>query len=219
VTRPNPIRWLLFQYGVRLPDRHRAWVLHDATCPTWLPRVLLRTLVQLAPAFAVVLLVLLRFDGGWGIALGALLLGVLVSLRLTLANAAESVDARLVRYLPGMAAWSESRPTRPRTPTRKNVTGTSGDRRNPPERYLSLGRSREHHANIRHLGHARLLISNRTGERHCDSRIANVMSTFAAARETAEGGGMHDHPGSWHRDLPLLHLVVLPLTFADERFF
>lgn len=98
MTRPDPVRWLLFQYGVRLPDHNRDWVLHDATCPTWLPRVLLRTLIQLAPAFAVVLLVLLRFDGGWAIALGALLLGILVSLRLTLANAVESVDARLVRY-------------------------------------------------------------------------------------------------------------------------
>lgn len=98
MTRPDPVRWLLFQYGVRLPDHNRDWVLHDATCPTWLPRVLLRTLIQLAPAFAVVLLVLLRFDGGWAIALGALLLGVLVSLRLTLANAVESIDARLVRY-------------------------------------------------------------------------------------------------------------------------
>lgn len=98
MTRPGPLRWVLFQYGVRLPDRHRDWVVHDATCPTWLARVLLRTLVQLAPAFALVLVVLLRFDGGWAIALGALLLGVLVSLRLTLANAAESVDARLLRY-------------------------------------------------------------------------------------------------------------------------
>ena len=98
MTRPGPLRWLLFQYGVRLPDRYRDWVVHDATCPTWLVRVLLRTLVQLAPAFALVLVVLLQFDGGWAIALGALLLGVLVSLRLTLANAAESVDARLVRY-------------------------------------------------------------------------------------------------------------------------
>ncbi|MFC4855149.1 DUF5313 family protein [Actinophytocola glycyrrhizae] len=98
MKRPGPVRWLLFQYGVRLPGRYRDWVLHDATCRTWLPRVLFRTLVQLAPAFAVVLAVLLGFDGGWAIALGALLLGVLVSLRLTLANAAESVDARLVRY-------------------------------------------------------------------------------------------------------------------------
>lgn len=98
VRRPGPPRWVLFQYGVRLPDSYRDWVLHDATCRSWLARVLLRTLVQLAPAFAVVLVVLLQFDGGWAIALGALLLGVLVSLRLTLANAVESVDARLVRY-------------------------------------------------------------------------------------------------------------------------
>jgi len=98
MRRPNPLLWVLFQYGVRLPDRHRDWVLHDATCRTWLLRILFRTLVQLAPAFAVVLAVLLQFDGGWAIALGALLLGILVSLRLTLANAVESVDARLVRY-------------------------------------------------------------------------------------------------------------------------
>jgi len=98
MKRPNPVRWLCFQYGVRLPARYRDWVLHDATCPTWLPRVLLRTLVQLVPAFAVVLGVLLSIDGAWPIALGALLLGVLVSLRLTLANAADSVDARLARY-------------------------------------------------------------------------------------------------------------------------
>lgn len=98
MSRPGPLRWVLFQYGVRLPDRHRDWVLRDATSRSWLARVLIRTLVQLAPAFAVVLVVLLQFDGGWAVALGALLLGVLVSLRLTLANAVESVDARLVRY-------------------------------------------------------------------------------------------------------------------------
>jgi hypothetical protein len=98
MTRPDPVRWLLFQYGVRLPARYRDWVLHDATCRTWLPRVLLRTLVQLAPAFALVLAILLRFDGGWAVALGALLLGVLVGMRLTLANAVESVDARLAGY-------------------------------------------------------------------------------------------------------------------------
>lgn len=109
--RPGPLRWVIFQYGVRLPDRYRDWVLHDATCPTWLVRVLLRTLVQLAPAFALVLVVLLQFDGRWAIALGALLLGVLVSLRLTLANAAESVDARLARYgfPPGHASWVRKR--------------------------------------------------------------------------------------------------------------
>jgi hypothetical protein len=98
VKRPNPVRWLCFQYGMRLPARYRDWVLHDATCPTWLPRVLIRTLVQLTPAFVVLLVVLSRIDGAWPVALGAILLGVLVSLRLTLANAAESVDGRLIRY-------------------------------------------------------------------------------------------------------------------------
>lgn len=98
MKRPNPVRWLCFQYGLRLPADHRDWVLHDATCRTWLLRVFLRTLVQLAPAFAVVLFVLLQIGGAWPVALGALLLGILVSLRLTLANAVESVDGRLMRY-------------------------------------------------------------------------------------------------------------------------
>lgn len=98
VTRPNPVLWLYFQYGGRLPDRYRDWVLHDATCRTWLARMLLRTVVWLAPAFAALLVVLALVGGSWAIALGSVLLGVLVSLRFTLANAMESVDARLVRY-------------------------------------------------------------------------------------------------------------------------
>jgi len=98
VRRPNPALWLYFQYGGRLSDRHRDWVLHDATCRTWLVRVLLRTVVWLAPVFAILLTVLVLAGGSWPIALGSILLGVLVSLRFTVANAAESVDARLVRY-------------------------------------------------------------------------------------------------------------------------
>jgi len=98
VRRPNPALWLYFQYGGRLPDRYRDWVLHDVTCGTWLVRVLLRTVVWLAPVFAILLTVLVLAGGSWPIALGSILLGVLVSLRFTLANAAESVDARLVKY-------------------------------------------------------------------------------------------------------------------------
>ena len=98
MRRPNPVRWLYYQYGGRLPDRHRDWVLHDATCRTWLVRVLLRTFVWLTPAFAVLLAVLVTVGDSWPIALGSVLLGVLVSLRFAVANAAESVDARLVKY-------------------------------------------------------------------------------------------------------------------------
>ncbi len=98
MRRPNPVWWLYFQYGGRLPDRYREWVLHDATCRTWLVRMLLRTVVWLAPAFAILLTVLVLTGGSWPIALGSILLGVLVSLRLAVANAVESVDARLVKY-------------------------------------------------------------------------------------------------------------------------
>lgn len=98
MRRPNPLLWLYYQYGGRLPPSYRDWVRHDATCRTWLVRVLLRTIVWLAPIFAVLLVVLVAVGGSWSIALGAILLGVLVALRFTLANAMESVDARLVKY-------------------------------------------------------------------------------------------------------------------------
>lgn len=98
MRRPNPLLWLYYQYGGRLSSRYRDWVLHDATCRTWLVRVLLRTIVWLAPIFAVLLVVLVAVGGSWPIALGAILLGVLVGLRITLANAMESVDARLAKY-------------------------------------------------------------------------------------------------------------------------
>ena len=98
VRRPNPVLWLFYQFGGRLPASYRDWILHDATCRTWLPRVLLRTVVWLAPVFAVLLTVLVLAGGSWPIALGSILLGVLVSLRFTVANAVESVDARLAKY-------------------------------------------------------------------------------------------------------------------------
>lgn len=98
MVRPNPLLWLFYQYGGRLPARYRDWVLHDATCRSWLARKLLRVFVQLVPVFAGLLVVLGLVGGSWPIALGSILLGVLVSLRFAVANAMESVDARLVRY-------------------------------------------------------------------------------------------------------------------------
>ena len=57
---PNPLLWLWYQYGGTLPARHRAWVLHDATAPSWLLRAGLRSLMRLVP----VVLVLLNLTGG-----------------------------------------------------------------------------------------------------------------------------------------------------------
>lgn len=98
MTRPNPAWWLWYQYGGRLPARYRDWVLHDATCRSWLARALLRTFVVLAPGFVGLLLLLGLAGRNWPIALGSVLLGVLVSLRFAVANAMESVDARLAKY-------------------------------------------------------------------------------------------------------------------------
>lgn len=49
VVRPSPIRWLPYAFGAGLPARHRAWVLHDVTVPTWRLRHFARATVQLAP--------------------------------------------------------------------------------------------------------------------------------------------------------------------------
>ena len=45
-TRPNPLRWLWYAVGGRLPDRYREWVLFDLTSASWVFRHLSRALVQ-----------------------------------------------------------------------------------------------------------------------------------------------------------------------------
>ncbi|GAA4616414.1 DUF5313 family protein [Saccharopolyspora hordei] len=98
VKRPGPVRWLSYQFGGRLPEQYRDWVLHDATCRTWVLRVVVRGLVQVAPLGIVLFAALGLLGGAWPIAAGALLLGLLVVVRIVLTNSVDSVDARLVRY-------------------------------------------------------------------------------------------------------------------------
>ncbi|MFR9729769.1 DUF5313 family protein [Saccharopolyspora sp. MS10] len=97
-TRPGPGWWIYYQYGGTLPERFRDWVLHDATCPSWVLRVCVRGLLHVLPLTALVLAVLWWAGGSWPIALGAVLLGVLVVLRIVLTSSVESVDARLSRH-------------------------------------------------------------------------------------------------------------------------
>ncbi|MDA3630569.1 DUF5313 family protein [Saccharopolyspora oryzae] len=98
IERPGPARWLYYQLGGRLPERYRDWVLHDATCRTWVLRVLVRGLIPIVPLGAVLFVALGVFGGAWPIAAGALLLGLLVVARIVLTNSVDSVDSRLVRY-------------------------------------------------------------------------------------------------------------------------
>lgn len=98
MKRPNPALWLYYQYGGKLPDAYRDWVLHDATCSTWLLRVVVRGLVQVLPFAGILLGALVFFGGALVPALGAGLLGVLVVVRIALTSSVESVDGRLVAY-------------------------------------------------------------------------------------------------------------------------
>ena len=96
MKRPNPALWLYYQYGGTLPAAYRDWVLHDATCRTWLLRVVVRGIVQVLPFAALLLGLLVAFGGALAPALGAGLLGVLVVVRIALTSSVESVDGRLV---------------------------------------------------------------------------------------------------------------------------
>ncbi|WP_406691108.1 DUF5313 family protein [Saccharopolyspora sp. ID03-671] len=98
MLRPGPLRWIAYQYGRRLPDQYRDWVLHDATCRTWVLRVLIRGLLQIAPLGVLLFVGLGVLGGAWPIAAGALLLGVLVVARIVLTSSVDSVDSRLAKY-------------------------------------------------------------------------------------------------------------------------
>lgn len=74
-VRPNPILWIWYAYGAKLPQRYNEWVLHDVSARTWVLRHALRTLVQVSPG----LLFLLAPGPMWIKAL-ALLGGVILAL-------------------------------------------------------------------------------------------------------------------------------------------
>jgi hypothetical protein len=100
--RPGPLRWLWYAFGGGLPARYRAWVLHDASCDTWMPRHFIRAFVQMSlVAVPVVLLV----PGPLWIRLAAILLGWLVGLQYAMYFVDGSVERRVRRagYPPGAA--------------------------------------------------------------------------------------------------------------------
>jgi hypothetical protein len=51
-------RWWCYARGGPLPAAHREWVLHDMTCRSWWLRHLGRSLVQLVPVVAVLMLLI-----------------------------------------------------------------------------------------------------------------------------------------------------------------
>src|SRR4051794_4203772 len=58
MKRPGLLLWLRYAFGAGLPAAYAGWVLHDATCGTWLLRHFARVLaVILAPLVALVALI------------------------------------------------------------------------------------------------------------------------------------------------------------------
>ncbi|AHH97957.1 hypothetical protein GCM10010174_28960 [Kutzneria viridogrisea] len=96
--RPNPVQWIWYVYGGRLPQRCREWVLHDVTCRTWALRHLLRAVVQILPALLALFVFFTLLRGPLWVVLMATGLGVIVSVYYSLSYMTESCDVRLQKY-------------------------------------------------------------------------------------------------------------------------
>ena len=92
VVRPDPLRWVLYAFGARLPARHRSWVLYDVTTGTWVLRHAARTLVQLSVP---VLLIIAFVPAPLGLRLGMALIGVILGLAFSMAYMTETVENRV----------------------------------------------------------------------------------------------------------------------------
>jgi len=97
--RPNPLQWVRYAFGGRLPDRYRDWVLHDTTDRTWVWRFVLRVVVEALPWLAVAFLALTLFTPfPAGLVLGALAVALVMTLYFTVTSADELTEARLVQH-------------------------------------------------------------------------------------------------------------------------
>jgi undecaprenyl pyrophosphate phosphatase UppP len=96
---PNPLQWVRYTFGGRLPDRYRDWVLHDTTSRRWLWRFVVRVVVESLPWIVAGFLVLTLFTPlPLGYVLAALGLALVFSLYFTITSAAELTEARLVKH-------------------------------------------------------------------------------------------------------------------------
>jgi hypothetical protein len=113
VRRPGPLRWLWYAVGGALPERYRAWVLHDTSTRTWFLRHVTRAMVQLAIPIA---LVLALVPGEFWIRGMAAFGGVLLALVYSVAYSTETLENRVVKagYPAGSAQAARDRNARER---------------------------------------------------------------------------------------------------------
>jgi hypothetical protein len=91
--RPDPIRWLWYAIGGRLPDRYREWVLFDLTSRAWVFRHLARALVQHL-VWLLVLLLPIPLD----LRLWMIAAGVSVGVVFSLSFMEDASERRLIKH-------------------------------------------------------------------------------------------------------------------------
>lgn len=75
-TRPNPLQWIAYACGAKLPSSMNDWVLNDITGDHYVVRHLIRAMVPFLPLFAIFML----FPGPLWLRGSMVLLGVLLAL-------------------------------------------------------------------------------------------------------------------------------------------
>ncbi|HEU0087378.1 MAG TPA: DUF5313 family protein [Pseudonocardiaceae bacterium] len=93
LARPNPLQWVWYAYGGRLPEHLREWVLHDLTCRTWVLRHFARTLAQWVPTLGLMLL-----PGSWSLRLSLPVLVLLGALYVSASFIEETTEHRLAKH-------------------------------------------------------------------------------------------------------------------------
>lgn len=76
VTRPNPLQWISYAFGARLPESMNDWVVEDITGDHYVIRHLVRAQVPFVPLYVLFLL----FPGPLWLRASMVLLGVCLAL-------------------------------------------------------------------------------------------------------------------------------------------
>ena len=92
IHRPNPLRWIAYAYGARLPERNRSWVYNDLTGRFAVPRHLLRSQFSFLPLY---LILYFAFPGEVGIRLAMVALGASLALIFSVSYMPQNRSRRL----------------------------------------------------------------------------------------------------------------------------
>lgn len=93
-VRPNPLQWLWYSVGGRLPEELAPWVLKDATSRAWRWRLAARNCVYLLPLASIWLLL----PGPLGLRLSLSLMALVVGVFYSQAYGDESVELRVAKH-------------------------------------------------------------------------------------------------------------------------